>query len=445
MKTPICDFADNYIKSNTLRMHMPGHKGSTLLGFEPLDITEIKGADSLYEADGIIAESEAISSSLFGCPTFYSAEGSSLCIRAMLYLVSLYAKDKNKSNIILASRNAHKTFINTIALLDLEVQWLMPEADSSYLSVNITTEGLDKALGEAPLLPVAVYITSPDYLGNTSDIKGLSAVCRRHGVLLIVDNAHGAYLNFLDTSLHPISLGADMCCDSAHKTLPVVTGGAYLHISDNADKHFTENAKKALSLFGSTSPSYLILESLDKANAYLGSQYRADLKAFIEKTDILKADLTAGGYDLYGDEPIKLTIEAKKYGYTGVELADVLRASNIECEFSDNDYTVLMLTPENKADELDLLKGTLLSGPKKQEITEKAPLNKLPRKAMSVRAATLAPCETVDASDSIGRVLAFADVGCPPAVPIIVSGEIIDENTLKAFEYYGITRVCVVK
>lgn len=79
--------------------------------------------------------------------------------------------------------------------------------------------------------PAAVYITSPDYLGNLADIGGMSDVCRKYGVLLIVDNAHGAYLHFLPKPEHPLDLGAEMCCDSAHKTLPVLTGGAYLHIS----------------------------------------------------------------------------------------------------------------------------------------------------------------------------------------------------------------------
>ena len=109
--TPICDFVRRYAESGTARLHMPGHKGRGALGFEQFDITEIAGADSLYEADGIIAQSEANASLLFGCPTFYSTEGSSQCIRAMLYLALLYGKETGRKPVIAAGRNAHKSFL----------------------------------------------------------------------------------------------------------------------------------------------------------------------------------------------------------------------------------------------------------------------------------------------------------------------------------------------
>ena len=107
MNTPICDFVNRYVESEMLRMHMPGHKGVGALGVESRDITEIDGADSLYEATGVIRESEKNAGSLFGAHTFYSAEGSSLCIRAMLHLVCLYARERGEKPLIAAGRNAH--------------------------------------------------------------------------------------------------------------------------------------------------------------------------------------------------------------------------------------------------------------------------------------------------------------------------------------------------
>lgn len=441
MNTPICDFVSRYAESGALRLHMPGHKGAPLLGMEQLDITEIDGADSLYEASGIIRESEQNAGELFGCETFYSTEGSSQCIRAMLYLAALHAGEKRP--VILAGRNAHKTFLSAAALLDLDIRWL--RTGESYLSCKVDAAELDEALSRMDEKPTAVYLTSPDYLGNVADIGAISGVCHRHGALLLVDNAHGAYLRFLPESLHPMDLGADACCDSAHKTLPVLTGGAYLHISADAPAVFSEQAKNALALFGSTSPSYLILQSLDAVNAYLAGDYRARLGDFIREVAALKSRLTAHGFCLCSDEPLKITLSAKPYGYTGQELARRLLECSIVCEFADPDFLVLMLTPETGADGIARLEKALTAIPQKPAVTVQPPAFSLPERVMSVREAAFAPCETVAVSESVGRVLARASVGCPPAVPIVCCGEKIDEAAAACFAYYGIAECTVVK
>lgn len=424
---------------------MPGHKGKSLIGIEHLDITEISGADSLYEADGIIKESEDNASRLFGCKTYYSTEGSSQCIRAMLYLAVLYAKSKGMKPLVLAGRNAHKTFLSAAALLDFDIEWIYPDESESYLSCNVNSDKLEKIIDSMHQKPVAVYITNPDYLGNCVDIKSISSVCKKHSVLLVVDNAHGAYLRFLPESLHPIDLGADLCCDSAHKTLPALTGGAYLHISDSVPAMFTERAKNALAMFGSTSPSYILLQSLDLVNKYISDGYPEKLRVFISKLTNLKYDLIDYGYSFIGDEPLKLTFDIKKYGYTGSEFAGILAENNIICEFADPDFTVLMLTPENGEDELEFLKNILVSVPKKEPIDDRPPFFSKGEKVLSVREASFAECETVPVSESIGRVLAVSDVGCPPAVPVLISGERIDGKASQCFEYYGIKHCTVIK
>ena len=437
MDTPICDFVRRYAESNTLRLHMPGHKGVGFLGVERLDLTEIQGADSLYEADGIIARSEENATALFGCPTYYATEGSSQCIRAMLYLALVQVKRLGKKPLIAAGRNAHKTFLSGAALLDWEVAWIYPKG-GSYLSCDITAAELDAFLAQKQ--PAAVYLTSPDYLGNVAPIREIAAVCHRHGALLLVDNAHGAYLRFLEQPRHPMDLGADLCCDSAHKTLPVLTGGAYLHTGSGFSK---AQVKNALALFGSTSPSYLILQSLDGANAYLDS-YVSRLKAFLPAVTALKTRLERHGYTLYGTEPLKITIQAKPYGYLGTELADSLRKMGIECEFSDPDFLVLMVTPETGMDGLAQLEQALISLPPKPPIDHAPPALQIGKRVMSIREAVLSPWEDVPVAKCVGRILAAASVGCPPAVPILVCGERIDEHAQQCFGYYGIERCCVV-
>ncbi len=442
MNTPICDFVRQYAERDALRLHMPGHKGNAHLGMEQLDITEIDGADSLYEASGIIRQSEANASALFGSETFYSTEGCSQCIRAMLYLAVLHAKQQGKRPLIAAARNVHKSFVTAAALLDFDVLWLYPKEPDSYLSCKLEPDTLDARLAEHK--PTAVYLTSPDYLGNVADISAISKVCRRYGVLLLVDNAHGAYLRFLQPSQHPADLGADICCDSAHKTLPVLTGGAYLHIAKDAPDLFREQAKNALMLFGSTSPSYLILQSLDAVNAYLDDGYSPKLAEFVTKVRQLKDKLTAHGYTLQGDEPLKLTILAKSYGYTGRQLADILLRQDMVCEFSDPDFVVMMFTPETGETGLKRLEQALLAIPQKPAIAEKPPVFHSCATAMPIREAVLSPCETVTVEKSIGRVLAAASVGCPPAVPIVVCGERIDEAAVKTLSYYGVETCTVV-
>lgn len=443
MKTPICDFVEKYAQNDNLRLHMPGHKGVGNKN-EAYDITEINGADSLYEANGIIAESEAYASELFCANTFYSAEGSSLAIRAMTYLATLYAHERGKKPIILAGRNAHKAFISSAALIGFETRWLV-SGEGSYLSCKISAEDVKNYLDNSDEIPTALYLTTPDYLGNMTNIREISELCHKNGILLLIDNAHGAYLGFLPESMHPIALGADMCCDSAHKTLPALTGAAYLHVSKDSPTLFTKHAKSAMSLFGSTSPSYLILASLDRVNSYLSDGFKENLRHFIDLLSRLKHDLTSHGYRFIGDEPMKLTISAKEYGYRGTQIASYLEALSIIPEFADPDYVVLMPTPENSVNDIEKLRAALLALSKKPAIKEAPPRPSLPVCAMSIRDAILCASETVKAEDAEGRILAAVTVGCPPAIPIVVSGEVIDEQAISCFKYYGIESCSVLK
>ena len=438
MNTPVADFVQRYAKAGTARLHMPGHKGRCFLGCEPWDITEIHGADALYEAEGILAESEANAAALFGSQrTCYSTEGSSQCIRAMLYL----AVAANGSHTVVAARNVHRAFVSAAALLDLEIRWLWPEESRSLCGCPISPAQLEETLHSLPEPPAAVYLTSPDYLGGMAEIPALAQVCHQHGTLLLVDNAHGAYLRFLQPSLHPLDLGADLCCDSAHKTLPVLTGGAYLHLSPTAPAQLAPLAKSALGLFGSTSPSYLTLASLDLCNRYLAEGYPQRLAEAVERLAELRERLTAAGWRVEPSDPLRVTVAAPR-GVTGQELAGQLRRQGAECEYADRDFLVLMATPENTPEELAQAAAALGQCPGEANPPQ-LPLARGER-ACSIRQAAFAPRETVDAAHSLGRVCGLPTVGCPPAIPIAVSGERITPEALALFAYYGIEQVEVL-
>lgn len=444
MDTPICDFIRQYRAQDMTRMHMPGHKGVPLDGGEPADITEIAGADELYRSRGIIRRSEENAAALFGAGrTVYSAEGSSLCIRAMIYLAAMRAAEKGLPNRLLAGRNAHKALISAAAIMDIEIDWIYPAEAEGLLSCRVLPEAVDEKLSRQRYM--AVYVTSPDYLGYMADIRGIAGVCRRHGVPLLADNAHGAYLKFLPEDMHPMTLGADMCCDSAHKTLACLTGAAYLHISREAPEGWAETAEQAMGFFASTSPSWLILASLDRMNAELAGSWRRGLAETVRRARELAEKRKRDGWQLAGDEPMKLTILPKNRGYSGDELAGILWEKGIECEFSDPDYTVLMPSPRTMERDWERLETALSGIGRKESIMVVAPAVPAAEKVCTIREAMMRPRETVTAEQAEGRILADPDAGCPPAVPILIPGERISAEAVRCFRYYGKDQVFVIR
>ena len=460
MNTPICDFVRDYAERNPIRMHMPGHKGkgpgfpesdsyeSAFSRIFSYDITEISDADDLFHPKGIILESEKNVSAVFGCPTYYSTEGSSLCIRAMLALCKNKAEKKD-SSWVLAARNAHQTFVSACALLDLDAEWI-GSSSGSFLSMSMDGKSLEEALTSGKnrhgSLPVCVYATSPDYTGHILPIREISQVCHEMGVPLVVDNAHGAYLHFLENSLHPMDLGADLCCDSAHKTLPALTGCAYLHVKQGlfSDKE----VKEAMSLFASTSPSWILLQSLDLLNPILSGDFRKDLKETIQEVGEGKKRLSDSGIPCVGEEPLKITIETRKLGYTGDEFAECLRegALPVEVEFSDPERIVLMISPCHEKEEIRNTIDKILSIPKKESLSEReATAESIGEKVLTLRKAVFSEREEVPVKESIGRIASLGQYGCPPAVPIVMPGERIGKEQAELLSFYGHETCQVVK
>ena len=446
MNTPIVDFVRAYLQSGTARLHMPGHKGTRFLGCEHLDITEIHGADDLFHAEGVIAQSERNAAELFGAgATFYSTEGATLPIKAMLALAVQNAPKNGTRPHILATRNAHKSFLFGCGLLDIEVDWLYGNG-THLCECRVDADELESALSGADDPYCAVFVTSPDYLGNVLDISALAKVCRAHNIPLLVDNAHGAYTAFSHPVCHPMALGATMCADSAHKTLPALTGTAYLHIAKDAPNAFFEGARQALAMFASSSPSYLLLQSLDLCNAYLANEFPTQFADCTARVAGLKELLTSVGYILLGNEPLKLTVDGRTRGYTGEALATALREGGVEPEFVDRDCVVLMCTPQNTNEELSRIALALCSLPQRAEVPKtRTVMPHNAKKALSIREAMLAARASVPVEKAEGRICASPCVSCPPAIPIAVSGERITREHIALFKAYGIEEIDTVK
>lgn len=442
MNTPIYDFLEKYAASGTVRCHMPGHKGKAagdpLSALYPLDITEIAGADSLFEAEGVIAESEKNTAALYGsAASVYSAGGSTLCIQAMLAIM------KQENRRIIAVRNVHRAFLNAAALLGLDIEWLYPDYSGGILSGEIDPAEAERLLASSPE-PACLYITSPDYTGKMADIRGLSELCHRYGARLLVDNAHGAHLAFFGENMHPIALGADLCCDSAHKMLPALTGAAILHTSR---EEYVPKLKQAMSLFGSTSPSYLIMASLDLCSRYLAENIRRDIAENLPRLEELRRSFS--DRLVFADtEPFHITIKAGESGLCGNELAQLLRSEGAECEYTDEELLILLMSPVCRQEDFTrlsaMLKGALERASRRKERSP-LPVPVPAKQAMSIREAAFAPAEEIPVSSAEGRICASVKVPCPPAVPIAISGELIDRQHIELFKAYGIRSILVVR
>ncbi|NLT08710.1 MAG: aminotransferase class V-fold PLP-dependent enzyme, partial [Ruminococcus sp.] len=377
-------------------------------------------------------------SSLYGTvATVYSAAGSTLCIQAMLTIM------KYEGRRVIALRNVHRAFLNAAALLDMDVEWSMPDYNGGILSGRADMADLESKLA-ADERPACVYVTSPDYTGVIADIPALSRLCRKYGARLIVDNAHGPHLAFMPENIHPIALRADMCCDSAHKMLPALTGAAMLHTSR---KEYAPLLKPAMGLFASTSPSYPVMLSLDMCNKYIAERISSDITANLERLSIFRESF--GGDILFGgDDPFHVTIRAAESGYDGTDFAQKLRENGAECEYADNDTVILLMAPFSTEEDFAGLSAAVSAAVKKSRKTapvkaEFAP--ELPEKAMSIREAVFAPSEVIPVEQAEGRICGAVLVPCPPAIPIAASGEIISRECINIFKRYGIDSVSVVK
>lgn len=432
MNTPLIDFLREYAQSNTVRAHMPGHKGT----LSKYDITEISGADSLFEADGVIFTGERYTSQLYGSyASFWSAGGSTLCIQAMLLAM------KQDGRNITAIRNVHRSFVNTCSMLNLDVDWILPEYDNGILSGIINPQTVEEHLRRNGR--TCLYVTSPDYTGRMADIKTLAEICHKYDAPLLVDNAHGAHLAFMSDNIHPIALGANMCCDSMHKMLVGLTGSAVLHTSS---EYYATKLKQCMSMFGSTSPSYLILASLDYCNRYIHEKIQHDINENLRY--IAEFRNKYKGFVSSETDPFHITMNTARYGYNGNEFAENLRKNSIECEYSDDNTVILLMSPVNKADDYTRISEAIETSFEMTDvgyISDMPFLKRLPKRAMSMGKAIFLPSEEISVEQADGRVCASVRVPCPPAIPIAVCGEIINRECIEIFKRYNIKKVMVVK
>lgn len=433
-----------YLKKDAARFHMPGHKGrgvGPLAGVLPWDITEVDGADSLFHADGPIRALEEQFAAVYGAKrSLLSAGGATLCIQTMLALAC------RPGQKVIMARNIHRAAVNACALLDLEPVWVYPERDAgAWFSGRCAPESIRKALGENPDAS-AVYVTSPDYFGVACDLRSLADVCAEYGIPLLVDNAHGAHLKFLEepnAAPHPMDCGTDLCCDSLHKTMPAMTGGALLHIGD---ARFAERAKRMMSVFGSTSPSYPIMLSCEDALNYARTDARREFSETARQLSALGALLAEKGFSA-PEGPCdagKLAVCFAAAGMEAEKFGARLREAGIEPEYMSGTACVLMANGRNRRGDFERLERFIQQLPQAVATVPPSLNPPRPERALSVREALFSTQETILVENSEGRIAGAEVSPCPPGIPVVMPGERIDGAVRAALESYGVQAVPVL-
>ena len=453
-RMPLAAAIEGHLEKNRASFHTPGHKGRApflnFLASLPADLTELPDTGSLYDGQDAIEAAEARAARAFGAQlTLFSGGGCTLCIQTMLLLGA------GAGGRVLMARNAHRSAVHAAALLGQDIVWLWPEESGQGGFPQPAAADVENALKTDPSIR-AVYVTSPDYYGRLCDIEGMAAACARAGIPLLVDNAHGSHLGAFGR--HPLALGATMTADSAHKTLPVLTGGAYLHISARFPVTRTE-AKAAMALFGSTSPAFPVLASLDAARQWWETEGKDAYRALAARSAALREEAAAAGVvcPAFSEveerlrDPVRLTLDGAPGGLAGDALADWLRTQGCEPEYADARYVVLIPTPFNRAEDWERLTAALralpaqAAGMAKQKKPAFDPYRIRPRKACTLREALLRPAQTVPAAQAAGRIAARTVCPCPPGVAAVVPGEKLTASLAEALESAGFAQLVVLK
>lgn len=442
----LIDFLPEHAGTDPVSFHMPGHKGAEFfekLGYGPLmedlvnmDITEIPGADNLFQNEDVILAVMEKYKALYGSRKSYIlVNGSSVGLIASILTAS------RRGSKVLIARNCHKSIYNAVNLGGLEAEYLYPGIMAEEgITGEITAEEVERALRENPEA-VSVVVPSPNYYGICSDISAISRVCHSHGAVLIVDQAHGAHLKFMGeevSATYPQSAeegGADMVINSTHKTLASMTQTAVLNVmTDRVDLPSLENY---LQILESSSPSYPLMLSLDvNAEILLSDKGRTALRDWNHAVETFYER----AYGVPGlkvlEHPLldktKINIDMSASGLNGSELEIELNKRGIWPELVTGNIVMCMTgigtTEAHITRLLDALKDIAATSDRvAEETAHDAPprtMFKLERKPIPERYCSK------HVSECAGRVSAGLIIPYPPGIPLACPGEVLTEELL---------------
>lgn len=388
--------------------HMPGHKRAMKKSIIPygIDITEVEGFDNLHNMQGVLKDVADTAKGIYKAVASFPLVNGSTCG----ILASIYTATRENKKILIA-RNCHKSIYNAIEILGLDAHYIMPDADEHGVFGKITADDIEEILDKEDI--GCVVITSPTYEGVISDAGAIYEVCKEKNAYLIVDSAHGAHFFDLVTPY------CDMCVVSLHKTLPSLTQTALLNVcSGRVD---TDTVRHALSIFETSSPSYVLLASIDECLRYI-KKNKEDFLKFEENLDVFykKCERLNNIKVTHYDDKSKIVVLGK-----GEEIAENLRREKIEPEMVTPSYVLLMATVKDTRKSLNkLYKALAKADIKSQTVSVKVPKT-VPEKVLKSLDAMAVCGEYVDLIESAGKVSLEYVWAYPPGVPILVPGEVI--------------------
>lgn len=439
-----------YSASDYYPFHMPGHKrrmGEMINPYQ-LDITEITGFDDLHHAEGILKQIELQAAELFG------AEESRMLVNgSTVGILSAIAGSVSPGGKIAVARNCHKSVYHGILLGGLESFYIYPEYIEEYgINGGVTPQAVENVLGKEPEIQ-AVVITSPTYEGIVSDVEGIAKVVHSRGIPLIVDEAHGAHLYF---NQHfpkgAVTCGADIVINSLHKTLPAFTQTGLLHMQGAyADR---ERVNRYLSIYQTSSPSYLLMAGISQCLQYMSRQGTQALESLYEKLQefyqinekLNKLSIVTKGITAYNSvydfDMSKIVISCKETQMSGEELKGILNQQyRLELEMSAVTYCLAMTTLADSREGINRLYTALLEQDNqcKECETQCTSLYTQTRakRVMTIAQAQECPMKTILLSRSLGETAGEFVYLYPPGVPILCPGEEISREILNLLKAYG--------
>lgn len=428
-----------YTSSNAYPFHMPGHKRQGLFGADPyqLDITEICDFDNLHEPQGLILEMMKRAEKLYGSKkSFLLVNGSTVG-----NLAAIYSATKQGGSIIMG-RNCHKSVYHAAQIRQLSVCYTNPSVSPMGMILKTDMEEYHRAISSCPEA-TAIVVTSPTYEGMVEDLDRIVELAHKHKMAVIVDAAHGAHFPFhRQFPESPLASGADIVIMSLHKTLPALTQTALLHV--NKDSVICEEEiANYLSVFETSSPSYVLLSSIGKCLDFLEHSGQA-FADYVDKLDKFYEDCKQLKYisleHRTGQDKGKLVFDTRKGNISGYELMERLRLEDaIELEMASFHYGLAMSSVMDCQEGFDrLLQGLLrIDADCEQSRKEDICVNGIydtGEKAMEMYEAIDREKELISLKNAAGRVAGDMVSLYPPGVPVLVPGEIISQRSIEILE-----------